>query len=107
MRMPGAVRVRSGTSTCLPPSSAKAGINGKLPVRSPRSTTDFGGLPMSLIGRISRRDFIKLGAAVGGATGALTLGSRRLVAMEQELGGEDFSAVAHLYEAAIGRRFDR
>jgi len=46
---------------------------------------------MSVIGNISRRDFIKLGTAVGGAAGTLSLGSRRLVAMEQDLGGEDFS----------------
>ena len=40
---------------------------------------------------INRRDFIKFGAAAG-AVGAATIGSRRLVAMEQKLGGADFSA---------------
>lgn len=45
------------------------------------------------IGRLSRRDFIKLGAAVGAAAGALPFGSRRLMAMEQELGGDDISAI--------------
>jgi len=56
---------------------------------------------MSDIGRISRRDFIKLGTAVGGAAGAVTLGSRRLLAMEQELGGEDFSAATGAKREAV------
>ena len=42
--------------------------------------------------KISRRQFLKIGGAVGSAAGMLTLGSRRLVAMEQELGGEDYSS---------------
>jgi len=56
---------------------------------------------MSDFGRISRRTFIKLGTAVGGAAGALTLGSRRLVAMEQGLGGEDFSATTGAKREAV------
>ena len=42
---------------------------------------------------LSRRDVHTQRAAGGGAAGALGLGSRRLVAMEQDLGGEDYSAV--------------
>tara|TARA_R110002167_G_scaffold213760_6_gene418377 strand:+ start:1214 stop:3874 length:2661 start_codon:yes stop_codon:yes gene_type:complete len=39
--------------------------------------------------KISRRNFIKLGSA---AAGAASITSSRLVAMEQDLGGQDFSA---------------
>lgn len=56
---------------------------------------------MSEFGRISRRQFIKLGAATGGATAAMTLGSRRLIAMEQELGGSDFSATTGAKREAV------
>ncbi len=41
--------------------------------------------------RINRRDFMKLGAAAGSVAGVAGLGSTRLVAMEQKLGGQDFS----------------
>ena len=56
---------------------------------------------MSEFGRISRRDFIKLGTAVGGAAGTAALGSRRLLAMEQELGGEDISATTGAKREAV------
>ncbi|MEA3277578.1 MAG: molybdopterin-dependent oxidoreductase, partial [Pseudomonadota bacterium] len=56
---------------------------------------------MSDIGRISRRDFIKLGTAVGAAAGAATLGSRRLLAMEQDLGGKDISATTGAEREAV------
>ena len=56
---------------------------------------------MSDFGRISRRDFIKLGTAVGGAAGALSLGSGRLVAMEQDLGGKDLSATTGAERQAV------
>lgn len=41
--------------------------------------------------KYTRRDFIKLGGAMGGAVGAMSLGSSRLAAMEQDQGGKDFS----------------
>ncbi|HED14746.1 MAG TPA: twin-arginine translocation signal domain-containing protein, partial [Gammaproteobacteria bacterium] len=44
-------------------------------------------------GKVSRRDFMKLGSAAG-AIGGLGLASGRLVAMEQKLGGEDYSSVS-------------
>ena len=47
---------------------------------------------MSVIGKISRRNFMKLGTVAGGAAGAFALSSRRLVAMEDSLGGEDYSS---------------
>jgi anaerobic selenocysteine-containing dehydrogenase len=46
---------------------------------------------MNDFANISRRDFIKLGSAAG-ALGVIGLGSHRLTAMEQKLGGEDFSS---------------
>ncbi|ROR31963.1 molybdopterin-dependent oxidoreductase [Inmirania thermothiophila] len=50
--------------------------------------------------KISRRNFLKLGGAVAGASG-LTLGSRRLKAMEQDLGGRDYSAVTGAERKAV------
>lgn len=41
--------------------------------------------------KYSRRDFIKLGSALGAASGAVGFGSRRLMAMEEALGDKDFS----------------
>jgi len=56
---------------------------------------------MSDFGHINRRDFIKLGTAVGAAAGTFALGSRRLVAMEQSLGGQDFSATTGAERQAV------
>jgi len=56
---------------------------------------------MSDFNKISRRDFLKLGTAVGGAAGALSLGSRRLVAMEQDLGGKDVSLATGAQREAV------
>ncbi len=53
------------------------------------------------INYISRRDFMKLGLAAGGAAGALTLGSKRLRAMEQDLGGTDYSSMTGAEREAI------
>lgn len=51
--------------------------------------------------RINRRDFMKLGGTVGAAVGAFSLGSKRLVAMEQDLGGTDFSPTTGAEREAI------
>ena len=55
---------------------------------------------MNDFANISRRDFIKLGSTVG-ALGAVGMGSNRLVAMEQKLGGEDYSATTGAERQAV------
>lgn len=51
--------------------------------------------------KVSRRDFMKLGAAAGSVAGVAALGSQRLVAMEQKLGGQDFSSVTGAERQAV------
>ncbi|RRJ83508.1 thiosulfate reductase [Aestuariirhabdus litorea] len=48
--------------------------------------------------KLNRRNFLKLGSA---AAGASTLSSSRLVAMEQEQGGKDYSAVSGAEREAV------
>lgn len=55
---------------------------------------------MTDFGRISRRGFIKLGGAAAAASGFAT-SSTRLVAMENRLGGADFSAVTGAERQAV------
>ncbi len=51
--------------------------------------------------KYTRRDFMKLGGAVGATAGALGLSSSRLVAMEQQLGGKDYSATTGAERQAV------
>ncbi|MDH3451175.1 MAG: hypothetical protein OEN20_02060, partial [Gammaproteobacteria bacterium] len=50
--------------------------------------------------KISRRSFIKLGGSAATASGIIG-GSTRLAAMENELGGKDFSAVSGAERKAV------
>lgn len=50
--------------------------------------------------KFSRRDFMKIGGAMG-AVGVAGLTSSRLVAMEQELGGKDYSSVTGAERQAV------
>ena len=51
--------------------------------------------------KYTRRDFMKFGGVVGASAGALGLSSSRLVAMEQELGGKDYSAATGAERKAV------
>ncbi len=51
--------------------------------------------------KFSRRSFMKLGGAIGGAASVVTLGSSRLEAMEQDLGGKDFSPTTGAARTAV------
>jgi anaerobic selenocysteine-containing dehydrogenase len=51
--------------------------------------------------KYTRRDFMKIGGAMGAAAGAVGLSSRRLVAMESELGGKDFSPTTGAERQAV------
>lgn len=51
--------------------------------------------------KYSRRDFMKLGGAVGATASVMGLGSKRLAAMEQGLGGKDFSPTTGAERQAV------
>ncbi|MCW8908957.1 MAG: molybdopterin-dependent oxidoreductase, partial [Sedimenticola sp.] len=51
--------------------------------------------------KFTRRDFMKFGGAVGTAASALGLTSSRLVAMEQDLGGKDYSPATGAERQAV------
>lgn len=51
--------------------------------------------------KLSRRSFMKLGGAIGGAASVMTLGSTRLKAMEQDLGGRDYSSTTGAERQAV------
>lgn len=51
--------------------------------------------------KLSRRSFMKLGGAMGGAASVVSLGSTRLEAMEQNLGGKDYSPTTGAERTAV------